>query len=114
MHPHPFLNSGDDSDTIPNWPWVECRGGLPDLRPNGSPWPKISIVTPSYQQGEFLEAAICSVLRQKYPHLEYFVIDGGSTDESVEIIRRYEDRIDYWVSQRDRGQSHAINKGFAR
>ncbi len=75
-------------------------------------WPKITVVTPSYNQGKFLEQTIRSVLLQCYPNLEYFVIDGGSQDESVEIIRKYEPWLTHWVSERDRGQSHAINKGF--
>lgn len=76
--------------------------------------PKISIVTPSYNQGEFLEKTITSVLEQGYPRLEYIVIDGGSSDGSADIIRRYAERLTYWESEKDRGQSHAINKGFAR
>ena len=75
---------------------------------------RISVVTPSYQQAQFLERTINSVLGQGYPNLEYLVIDGGSTDGIVEIIRRYAPRLAYWVSERDSGQSAAINKGLRR
>ncbi|MGA9131530.1 MAG: glycosyltransferase family 2 protein [Candidatus Sulfotelmatobacter sp.] len=76
--------------------------------------PSISIITPSYNQGRFLEATLRSVLEQGYARLEHLVIDGGSTDESVEVIRRYQQHLAYWVSERDRGQVHAINKGLAK
>lgn len=74
-------------------------------------FPRISIITPSYQQGQYIEETIQSVLSQDYPNLEYIIIDGGSTDETVDIIKKYEDKITYWVSEKDRGQTHAINKG---
>lgn len=76
--------------------------------------PTITVVTPSYNQGEFLERTILSVLSQGYPNLEYVVIDGGSSDNSVEVIKKYEAHLAYWVSEPDRGQAHAINKGFAK
>jgi glycosyltransferase involved in cell wall biosynthesis len=76
--------------------------------------PRITVVTPSYNQGQFLEQTISSVLGQQYPNLEYIIMDGGSTDESVEIIKRYEKHLAYWTSGPDGGQSAAINKGFGR
>jgi len=96
------------------WPWTEESQQLPDTMPDGSPWPKISIVTPSYNQGSFLEETIRSVLLQGYPDLEYIIIDGGSTDNSKEIIKKYEKLLAYWVSEKDNDQSDAINKGFKR
>ncbi len=76
--------------------------------------PKLTIVTPSFNQARFLEATLCSVLDQNYPNLEYIVIDGGSTDGSADIIKRYASKLAYSVSEPDGGQSHALNKGFAR
>lgn len=76
--------------------------------------PRISIVTPSFNQGQFLEVCIQSVINQNYPSLEYIIIDGGSTDNSLEIIKKYEANLSFWISEPDQGQSDALNKGFGR
>jgi glycosyltransferase involved in cell wall biosynthesis len=78
-----------------------------------SDFPKVSIVTPSYNQGRFIEESIRSVLQQSYPNIEYIVVDGGSKDESVEIIKKYQDHFAWWVSEKDRGHADALNKGFS-
>ena len=96
------------------WPWIEQSEPVGDQMPDGSKYPRISIVTPSYNQGQFIEETIRSVLSQGYPNLEYIVIDGGSTDNSIEVIRKYEPWLTYWISECDQGQTDAIQKGFAR
>lgn len=96
------------------WPWTETAPVLAARPTEATEWPSISVVVPSYQQGTFLEETIRSVLLQGYPNLELLVMDGGSSDESVEIVRRYEKWIAGWVSERDGGQSAAINKGWLR
>ncbi len=95
------------------WPWDTESTPLPDKTPDGVPWPKISIVTPSLNQGAFIEKTIRSVLLQGYPDLEYIIMDGGSTDGSVEIIKKYKKWLRHWQSAPDIGQSDAINMGFA-
>lgn len=96
------------------WPWTAESLRLSAMTQDGSAWPQVSIVTPSYNQGPFLEETIRSVLLQGYPNLEYVIIDGGSTDQSVDIIHKYEPWLTYWVSEGDSGQTEAINKGFTQ
>src|SRR5438128_830022 len=96
------------------WPWTEESRRLPSQTSEGCPWPCISVVTPSFNQGEFIEETIRSVLLQGYPNLDYLVIDGGSTDSSVEIIKKYSPWLTYWTSEPDSGQSDAINRGLKR
>lgn len=95
-----------------DWPWHAPDEQVQSIESSNRAWPKISIVTPSFNQADFLEKTIRSVLLQGYPNLEYIIMDGGSADDSVDIIRHYQDHIDFWVSETDKGQSEAINKGF--
>ncbi len=95
------------------WPWTEDSRALPETREDGLRRSRITIVTPNYNYGQFLEETIRSVLLQGYPDLEYIVIDGGSTDASLDVIRKYERWIARWVSEKDKGQSSAINKGLS-
>jgi glycosyltransferase involved in cell wall biosynthesis len=97
--------------TKAGWPWTEETDPLYyHLNLN---WPRITIVTPSYNQGNFIEETIRSILLQNYPNLEYIIMDGGSTDNTRQILERYSPWISYWQSENDNGQGHAINQGFS-
>lgn len=96
------------------WPWTTASAPMEPRMPDGAAWPRITIVTPSYNQAQWVEATLRSVLLQGYPNLEYIVMDGASTDGSVEVIERYAPWLDEWRSEPDDGQPDAINKGFAR
>lgn len=96
------------------WPWTEACSSLPSRTQDGKNWPRISIVTPSFNQGRYLEETIRSVLLQGYPNLEYMVLDGGSTDNSKDIIQAYSGQLAYWKSEQDGGQSDAISQGLDR
>ncbi len=96
------------------WPFVAPQVRLPATMPGGRPWPKISIVTPSYNQGRYIEETILSIQRQGYPNLEHIIMDGGSKDDTMKVVEKYRKGIAIAVSGRDKGQSDAINKGFAK
>lgn len=93
------------------WPWFDEI--TEEVHPEKDRWPRISIVTPSFNQGKYIEETVRSILLQNYPNLQYIVIDGGSTDNTVDILKKYSQWVDYWVSEPDRGQSNAINKGLS-
>ncbi len=96
--------------------WPHARFDLSDafekLKPADAEWPKITVITPSFNQASYVEETLLSVLNQQYPNLEYFVIDGGSTDGSAEVLRRYESRVTKLIIEKDEGQTDAINKGL--
>lgn len=96
------------------WPWTSESPRVAGTLADGSTWPSISIVTASYNQGRFIEETIRSVLLQGYPNLEYIVMDGGSTDETLEILRKYDCWLSYWQTDSDNGQVPALNAGFRR
>lgn len=96
------------------WPWTEETSPAVYQAALTGGWPKLSMVCPSFQQGRFIEETIRSVLLQNYPNLEFIVIDGGSRDETVDLLKRYAPWLAHWESQPDRGQSHALNKACER
>jgi glycosyltransferase involved in cell wall biosynthesis len=96
------------------WPWTEESPSLPQRMPDGSEWPRISIVTPNYNYARYLETTIRSVLLQGYPNVEYIIQDDGSTDASADLIRRYEQHLAYWSTETNSGQSAVINRGMRR
>jgi glycosyltransferase involved in cell wall biosynthesis len=96
------------------WPWTEECTEKDYTSSDKKNWQKFTIVTPSYNQGKYIEETIRSILLQGYPELEYIIIDGGSKDESVEIIKKYDKWLSFWISEKDSGQSNAINKGFKK
>ncbi|MDF5731546.1 MAG: glycosyltransferase family 2 protein [Rhizonema sp. PD38] len=105
LPPPPSGNTG--------WPWTVETKPVSEIMSNGLPWPKISIVTPSYNQGRFIEETIRSVLLQNYPNLEFIICDGDSNDDTKQILEKYSPWLSFWQSKKDRGQGHAINLGFS-
>jgi glycosyltransferase involved in cell wall biosynthesis len=96
------------------WPWTEESSSVEEEIPDISLYPKFSIITPTLNQGRYIEETIRSVLLQGYPNLEYIIIDGGSEDGTLDILKKYEIWLSYWESEKDTGQSSAINKGIKR
>ncbi len=107
-------SSNNNAGGYAGWPFrIQPSLRLPDTLPNGERWPLISIVTPTYNQGQYIEETILSVKHQSYPRIEHIIMDGGSKDQTVAIMNRYRDSLAAAVSEKDRGQAHAINKGMA-
>jgi glycosyltransferase involved in cell wall biosynthesis len=115
----PFSKTGLLSELPPppsgktGWPWTVETEPFSAVLPDGSSYPKLSIVMPSYNQGQFIEETIRSVLLQNYPHLEFIVCDGGSSDETQAVLEKYSPWLSFWQCKQDRGQGHAINLGFS-
>ncbi|MEM7552633.1 MAG: FkbM family methyltransferase [Cyanobacteria bacterium P01_A01_bin.84] len=112
---YPFASEIKSGNQVANqliWPWKASIPSFPETMPSGKPWPKISVVTVTLNQGEYLEETIRSILLQGYPNLEYIILDGGSTDNTPAILNRYHSELAYCLSEPDKGQSNAINKGF--
>lgn len=106
------LNPKSESNIKNEWPWKDAVDSK--IYAVDKIWPKISIVTPCYNQGHYIEETILSILNQNYPNLEYVIIDGGSTDDTIQIIKKYESKLTYWISEPDKGQADAINKGVLK
>ncbi len=96
------------------WPWSIETPALPEARPDGEPWPLISVIVPNLNHCEFIEETIRSILLQGYSNVELIIIDGGSTDNSLEIIKRYEPWLAYFAHEKDGGKANALNKGLAK
>nr|RNJ68784.1 MAG: tetratricopeptide repeat protein [Leptolyngbya sp. IPPAS B-1204] len=101
-----------ENQSVKPWPYGADPRPVPPTLPNGQPWPKISIITPSFNQGEYIEETILSVIHQNYPNVEHILIDGGSTDNTMQVVNQYRDHFSYVISEPDQGQSNALNKGF--
>ena len=96
------------------WPWTEASPPIPDIAPHGGAWPRISIAVPSFKQGHYIEETLRSILLQGYPNLDLVVVDGGSKDDTVPILRKYERWLSSLVSEKDRGQCEALNKAYVK